>query len=411
MSQHQQTFFLGRQPILNTRQEIVGFELLFRSSEKNFSDYIDQNQACMSLMFSSMSGFGFNEVLGGKIGFINITEEVLLSDLVEVLSHEKFALELLETVNLTEDTRQRCQHLQSRGYLIALDDHVFRSEHIELYRFVDIVKIDILETSSKLLPLVVNSFKEFPIKLLAEKVETTEQFDNCLALGFALFQGYFFAHPVVMKQKILEPSKVAMLRLLSKLQTETEFHEIEESFRSSPELSLNLVKLVNSVGIGLREKIKSLRHAITLLGVDNLRRWVQLALYACTDSRGVNSPLLELAAVRGRFMECIVMDRYALTQGNEMVEAAFLTGILSLADILLEASIDTIINELDLSDEISAALIHHDGELGAMLSLAESIERADFDKVQSIVSSSNISISLLLKAQLEAYNWRAIMKS
>lgn len=407
MSRQQQTFFLGRQPILDIRQEIVGYELLFRSSEKNLSEFESQNQACMSVISSALSGFGFNEILGDKAGFINVTEEALLSDLIEILPREQTILEVLESVQLNEATRLRCLDLKSKGYRIALDDHVYSTEHLELYHFVDIVKIDIIETYPDMLPDIVRGLRQFPIRLLAEKVETIEQFEDCLGLGFELFQGYFFSRPVVLKHKGLEPSKIAMLRLLGSLHANADFSVIEENFRSAPELSISLLKLVNSVCLGLREKIRSLRHAIMILGLDRLRRWVQLAIFASSDSRGINNPLLEMAAVRGRMMEFLLMERHALPRNSEHVEAAFMTGILSLMDILLDTSIDMIVNELGLSDEISTALLHREGELGTLLALAETLEHANFGEVQELVEKAAIPYTNLLAAQLDAYNWRS----
>lgn len=401
------TFYLGRQPILDTQQEIVGYELLFRSSEKNMSEFDSQEQACTSVIASALAGFGFSEVLGDKAGFINVTHDVLLSDLIEVLPREQTILELLESVHLSDEVYERCRELKNRAYRIALDDHVYTPEHEQMYRFVDIVKIDILATPPAILPEMVNELRRFPVRILAEKVETFEQFQDCLELGFDLFQGYFFARPAVLKRKGLEPSKIAMLRLLGCLREEAELDKIEEIFRTAPELSFNLLKLVNSVHVSLREKIRSLRHAIMILGFGQLRRWVQLAIFACTDSRGINNPLLEMAAVRGRLMECLVMERHALPSGNEMVEAAFMTGILSLVDVLFETSIEEIVKELCLSDEIAAALLHREGELGDLLALAETLEQANFGKIRELIGSSDIPISRLLTAQVDAYNWRA----
>ncbi|MDD2897799.1 MAG: EAL domain-containing protein [Desulfuromonadaceae bacterium] len=406
----EQTFFLGRQPILDVRQEIVGYELLFRSSENNFSDFESQNQACMSVISSALSGFGFNEILGDKAGFINITEEVLFSELIELLPQEQTILEILESVPLNGETRDRCLSLQSRGYRIALDDHVFAAEHRELYRFVNIVKIDILETIPGMLPGIAEGLNKYPVQLLAEKVETLEQFYDCLALGFELFQGYFFSRPIVLKQKRLEPSKIAMLRLLGNLHADADFGTIEDSFRTAPELSFNLLKLVNSVCTGLREKIRSLRHAIMILGLDRLRRWVQLAIFASSDRRGINNPLLEMAAVRGRLMEFLVMDHHGLARNHERVEAAFMTGILSLVDVLMETTIENIVNELGLSDDISAALLNREGELGTLLSLAETLEQSNFGEVQDLVEKTDISFARLLAAQIDAYNWRESIK-
>jgi EAL and modified HD-GYP domain-containing signal transduction protein len=407
----QNSFFLGRQPILDTQQEIVGYELLFRATEKNVSEFESQDQACTSVIASALAGFGFRELLGDKAGFINVTEDVLLSDMVEILPREQTILELLESVRLNDTVYKRCRDLKAKGFRIALDDHIYAPKNGELYRFVDIVKIDMLETRSAMLPDIVAALRQFPLQILAERVETMEQFQDCLELGFDLFQGYFFARPAVLKRKGLEPSKVAMLRLLGCLRDEAELDEIEDIFRNTPELSYNLLKLVNSVHLGLREKIKSLRHAIMILGLDKLRRWVQLAIFASSDSRGINNPLLEMAAVRGRLMEYLIMDRYRLPRGSEPVEAAFITGILSLVDVLFETSIEEVVRELYLSDEIVTALLNREGELGSLLALAETLEQTNFGEVQELVEMTEIPLSQLLAAQLDAYNWRASIKA
>lgn len=399
-------FFLGRQPILNIHQEIVGYELLFRSTEKNFSEYESQDQASMSVISSALANFGLNNVLGDKDGFINVTRDVLFSDMVEVLPPKQTILELLESVELTTVVKERCVELKGKNYRLALDDHVYSPEHHDLYRFVDIVKIDLLETDPAVLSETVAALRQFPVTLLAERLETQEQFRDCLELGFELFQGYFFARPAVLKRKGLEPSRMAMLRLLGYLQTETNFGKIEEIFRDHPELSYNMLKLVNSVHMGLREKIKSLRHAIMLLGLDKLRRWVQLAIFASADSRGINNPLLEMAAVRGRLLEYLVMERYQLPRGCEQVESAFMLGILSLVDVLFETSVEGIVQELRLNDEIAAALLNREGELGALLALAETLEQTNFGEVQNLTETCGIPVATLLTAQMDAFNWR-----
>ena len=399
-------FFLGRQPILDIRQEIVGYELLFRSTEKNYSEYKNQDQASMSVISSALANFGLNNVLGDKDGFINVTHDVLFSDMVEVLPPRQTILELLESVELTDVVKERCRQLKEKNYRIALDDHVYSPEHHDLYGFVDIVKIDLLETNPSDLSKVVAALRQFPVTLLAERIETMERFQDCLELGFELFQGYFFARPVVLKRKGLEPSRMAMLRLLGHLQGETDFGKIEEIFRDHPELSYNMLKLVNSVHMGLREKIKSLRHAIMLLGLGKLRRWVQLAIFASADSRGINNPLLEMAAVRGRLLEYLVMEHYHLPRGSEQVDSAFMLGILSLVDVLFETPVEGIVRELQLNDEIAAALLNRDGELGALLALAETLEQTNFGEVHHLTETCGVPVATLLAAQLDAFNWR-----
>lgn len=404
MSGKQEKFFLGRQPILNRCQEIVGFELLFRAADENFAKFDSYSQASASVITSALATFGIQEVLGGKLGFINVHLDLLLSEMLELLPTEQTVLELLEFIKLDETVVERCRELKEMGFQLALDDHVFSQENADIYRVVNVVKIDILETDMDQLPEIVRELRRWPVRILAEKVETVQQFEACFSMGFDLFQGYFFERPVVLNKKKIDVSGLAMLKLLQQLTLDATLMEIEQTFKENPSLSYNLLRLVNSVAMGMREKIKTLRHAIVMLGTNHLRRWVQLSLFAGNDSRGINHPLLEMAAVRGRLME-ILLQQKGVT--GEHAEAAFMTGILSLLDVLFEIPMDEIIASLNLTDEVSGALLERKGQLGQMLSLVEKVEATDFDAVTSLLDQSRVTLDQLLSAQLEAFNWRA----
>ncbi|MDD2539453.1 MAG: EAL domain-containing protein [Desulfuromonadaceae bacterium] len=406
-----QEIFLGRQPILDVRQEIVGYELLFRSSECNRSTYDSQNFASASVISSALTNFGLHEVLGNTLGFINITEDVLLSETIELLPREHIVLELLETMPFNEINEARARTLKAQGFRLALDDHTYSSTNAAFYQFIDIIKINLLETTSEGCREMVQKLKQFPVILLAECVETMEQFEECRELGFELFQGYFFARPIVLKRKAPDTSKIGMLKLLESLRGNMDLDDIETVFRTYPDLSYNLIKLVNSVNVGLREKIRNLRHAIMILGLDKLRRWTQLAIYACSASGGINNPLLEMAAVRGRFMEYLTMLRHGTSRDNEAVEESFLAGIMSLMDVLFETSMEQILQELNMSDAVTEALLNRGGEIGELLALAETLEHVNFGEVQSLVEATNIPLGSLLDAQLDAYKWRFNMVS
>jgi c-di-GMP-related signal transduction protein len=397
-------FFLGRQPILNRYQEIIGFELLFRDTEINTAEFSNYSLASASVISSVLSEFGIEEVLGGKLGFINVNLDVLLSEAIELLPIEQTVIELLEIIELNEQVIDRCRELRKLGFKIALDDHEFNENNSEIYRFVNIIKIDILQNDLEDLPGIIQKFRNTRVKLLAEKVETVEQFEACYRMGFDFFQGYFFARPMILNRKRIDISGMAMMRLLQQLIMDASIEEIEQTFKENPSLSYNLLRLVNSVGIGLRNKIKNLRHAIILLGINHLRRWVQLSLFAVNDGRGLNHPLLELAVVRGRMMETLI-DKRGLQ--NESAEAAFMTGILSLLDILFEVPMTEIVESLNLTDDVSDALLLRQGRMGMLLTLAEKVETTDFDAVISMLDQCNITMDELLNAQMESFGWRS----
>lgn len=399
-------FFLGRQPILDRNQEIFGYELLFRSADMDHAAFESYSQASSNVITHALASFGIQEVLGGKSGFINVHLGLLLSETLELLPIAQTVFELLEMISLDDQVVERCRELKEMGFLLALDDHEFDGSHNDIYYVVDIIKIDILLTGMDALPDIVRQLRKYPVKLLAEKVETIEQFQICYDLGFDLFQGYFFARPVVLNRKKIDISAMALLKLLQHLTEGATIETVEQIFKENPGLSYNLLKLVNSVALGFREKIKTLRHAILLLGMNHLRRWTQLSLFAGHDSRGINHPLLEMAAVRGRLMETMTTQLAGAAASDEQAEAAFMVGILSLLDVLFETPMAEVIAGLNLNDDVSSALLRREGHLGKMLTLSEKLEVTDFDAVTILLGECGVSLDQLLAAQLEAFNWR-----
>lgn len=400
-------FFLGRQPILDRNQEIVGYELLFRSADIDHAIIESYSHASSNVITHALASFGMNEVLGGKLGFINVHLGLLLSEMLELLPIGQTVLELLEMIQLDDQVIERCRELKELGFLLALDDHEFDASNNEIYYVIDIVKIDILLTGMEALPDIVRQLRKYPVKLLAEKVETIEQFQICYDLNFDMFQGYFFARPVVLNRRKIDVSGLALLKLLQQLTMGATIETIEMTFKENPGLSYNLLRLVNSVALGMREKIKTLRHAILLLGMNHLRRWTQLSLFAGHDSRGINHPLLEMAAVRGRLMEIMFKQLAGRSASDEQAEAAFMVGILSLLDVLFETPMEEIIVNLNLTDDVSSALLKREGQLGKMLMLTEKLEVTDFVAVTVLLGECGVSLDQLLTAQLEAFNWRS----
>lgn len=401
----EEKFFLGRQPILDRTQQIVGFELLFRSPESLYAANVsDFEMASASVIVNALSEFGFQEVLGRHKGFFNVTREVLMSDALELLPKDRVVIELLETIVADEEVFERCRTLKSLGFTLALDDHVYSESFHDIYRIVDIVKVDVLETPADSLAEMVGKFRNWPLTLLAEKVENAEHYKFCSQHGFDLFQGYYFARPVVLRQNKIDIGKITMMQLMKQVMADAEWAEIEETFKQNPGLTYNLLRLVNSVAMGLRVRIKTLRHALTVLGLEQLKRWITLALYANNDSNGVQSPLLEMAATRGKLMELLMLAVHGRA-GGELADQAFMVGILSLIDVLFEDSMAELIGKLNLVDSVKSALLHKDGDLGALLVLSELLEQADFPAVNEQLEICELSLDQLLAAQLETFSW------
>ena len=275
----QDQVFIGRQPILDKKQEIIGYELLFRhSAAATGAVFEDDLKACARVLVNTLSEMGAQWLLGDKLAFINVNEEMLHSDLLELLPPSRTVLEILETVPATESVRQRCRELRKNGFLIALDSQIPTNDHAPLFDCADFIKLDILRLGMETAEKIYTRLKSLPVKMIAEKVETHQQFEACRKIGFDYFQGYYFAHPETLSAKVVNSSYVSVLDLLNLVSQDAEPKLIENGFKRDPALSFKMLRYINSVGFGLSCEIQSIRHALSILGTKQLYRWLTLLL-------------------------------------------------------------------------------------------------------------------------------------
>lgn len=369
------SFHLGRQPILDRQGNLVAYELLFRSNQQsNHAQVTDDFLATAHVIQNAFTQFGLDKVLGNKLGFINVNADLLLSDVIELLPARQIVLELLETVEITPQVIARCIELRGKGFQIALDDVIeITPQYQAILPHVQYVKLDLMLAGPEQIVRAVHALHAYSVQMLAEKIDSVEQRDHCMQLGFDLFQGYFFARPCIMSGKKPTPSQSALLRLLSLVHGDADTGEIETAFKLAPDLAMNLLKLVNSVAGGARTKIDSVSRAITLLGRRQLERWVQLLVF--TQQGGAASavsPLTQTAAIRGKLMELVACKRYP--QERKLHDQAFMVGMFSLLDALFNQPLEELITPLNLSDEVRDALLNHEGVLGQLLAHAEAVE-------------------------------------
>lgn len=383
--------FLGRQPILDRDQQLFAYELLFRSSSAehgNFARFVDGNQATAAVITNAFTEFTIADALGPYQGFIKVDHGLLFSDLISALPPHSVVLEILETVTPTAEMLERCAQLRSKGFILAVRE---RAESLDqnrpLLKLAEVIKVDISRVDPGRLEQLANSLKPLGKTLLAEKVESNEQMQLCHKLGFDLFQGYYFAHPTVIHGKRLQASELSLMRLLSLLSQDADSSEVEKIFKQEPVLTVNLLRLTNSAGSGMATKITSLRHAITLLGRRQLLRWLQLLLYSGVSGNNQTvNPLLQLAATRGRLMELLVDKTPAVKEGGrDLIDQAYMTGILSLMPALIGSSMADILAQLPVAAPVHDALNKRSGTLGDLLSLVELLEADDGAKAASVL--------------------------
>ncbi|WP_050477671.1 EAL and HDOD domain-containing protein [Herbaspirillum rhizosphaerae] len=405
--QHAHDFFLARQPILNREQELIGYELLFRNAAFGPANVNDDVSATASVI-AHASELGLNNVIGSLHGFINVDATVLMSDFINFLPSDKVVLEILETVKVTPELVKRVTELSRAGYVFALDDVIAESEDIaQLLPLVKIIKIDVMELdASKLLKLSMH-FKRAQKMLLAEKVETVEQFRDCVTFGFDYFQGYYFAKPVILQGKKLEASKIVIMHILTLLVRNVDNGEVVRYIKRDVALSLTLLRLVNTPVYGFMKHIDSLGQALIVLGRRQLKRWLQILLFANTEKDKAHSlsPLLILAATRGKMLE-LITERIRPGR-RKMSEIAFTVGIMSLVDALFGMRMEAILTQITVSSEIRDALLFRTGYYGEILQLAEWTEKADktATEMNDLLTGLQLSPEDFYDLETQAFEW------
>jgi EAL and modified HD-GYP domain-containing signal transduction protein len=365
----------------------------------------DDRTATASVIAHAFSDLGIVSVLGETRGFINFDAELLMSELVELLPPQSTVIELLETIELTPAIVQRCAELRARGFSLALDDIVGLHEaHAAILPLIDVVKIDVQAVPlANLADLLRTIRDQTRVRLLAEKVEDQAMADVCRELGFDLFQGYFFARPTMMSGRRADPAKQVVVRLLQQCLTDQDNAAIASTFKQVPELTYKLMRLVNSIGMGMQAPITSVAHALVVVGRRQLQRWLQVLLFACDGAAGFSSPLLQTAVARGRLLELIAARR---SRDQAFADCAFMTGVLSLLDALLEVPMSEAIGQMSLPEDVVAALLDRTGLLGQMLVIAEALEGQDDAYVARLLANdAPCSVAELAELQIAALAW------
>lgn len=395
---------LARQPILDRAERLVAYELLFRRLGERSAIITDGMGATAHVLNTSLAEIGLDALLGGRLGFVNVEAGFLCSDYVLLLPPEQVVLELLEDIDAGPATVARCIALKEHGFTLALDDFDGRRGDLApLLELADIVKVDLTLVAPAELEALVARLRRPGRRLLAEKVETAEEFTRCRDLGFDLFQGYFFARPQTMHRKRANPGQIAVLRLYAMITADADTDTLEAELKRQPALSVALLRLVNSAASGVRQRISSIRQAVVLLGRSRLGAWLQLLLYLSPGARS-GPLLLQVATVRARLLE--LMAQKLRPDDRPWQDAAFMTGILSLVDVLLGMPAAEFLAELHVVDDVRRAVVEREGELGAMLTLAMALERDDPAAIQAALDRlPACDHDTLLRLQLAAAAW------
>ena len=399
-------FFLARQPILDRDQALVAYELLFRNAAAGPAQVTNDLSATASVI-AHASQLGMEKVIGDSVGYLNVDAAVLMSDIFRFLPREKVVLEIVETMKVTPEILARVKQLVDDGFRFALDDVITDSDDVQqLLPLVEVIKFDLRDMPLSALLKLTPCFKLSKKKLLAEKVESQEQYQTCLELGFDYFQGYYFAKPVILSGKKLSPSQLSIMQLMSQINSDADNADIERSIKKDVSLCFNLLRLVNTPAVGAPRRIDSVTQALMVLGRSQLQRWLQIMLYAEPCKKGqAMTPLLRLATTRGKLLELIAQQ--VEPRNRAMADTAFTVGIMSLMDTLFSIPMGEILEQVAVVDAVCDALLHRTGVYGDMLSLVEQMERIEEagPMLDKLIEHFHLSSDDLYNLQLEAFEW------
>ncbi len=398
------TVFVGRQPILDRQQRVYGYELLFRSGRTNAYTGTDGGQATCTTVNNSLNIIGLTELVAGRKAFVNMTRELLVSDFYAVLPPQNAVIELLENTEPDTEVLDACRRLKQAGYRLALDDFVFADRFAPLVELADIIKIDFSLTSIDQGRALMQ--RHPGATYLAEKIETQQEFQLAQEANYALFQGYFFAKPEIVEHRDIPASQQAYLLLLSEVaRPALDLARLERVIRSDPSFSLKLLRYINSAAYGIRHKVKSIRHAILLLGELAFRKWASLIATTCLAQQSAEEPLRN-CLTRADLCDRLNEDLDVPGTGFDL----FFFGLLSGLEAVMHAPLKKIVADLPLKPHIRSTLLGEaDGALRDLLRLLVALERIDTTVISALAPKLGLPESRILEAHEQAIRFSDTM--
>ena len=395
-------FYAARQPILDRDKKLIGYELLFRDGVDNVFPDIDGDEATSRLIEGSQFNFGLEDLTDNKPAYINFTLETLQKGYPLLLGKEQVVVEILETVQPGKRLLALVKDLKEKGYILALDDYIHQPVWRHFYPYIDIIKIDFLTCDVDSIKAIIEAIKPYPhIKLLAEKVETYEKYQLALEMGFSYFQGFFFSKPEMVQSKTLPPSEMALAELLYETSSiDLNLRKITEVFERDVNLSYKLLRYSNSAAFKRRAEISTIKQALIVLGSEEIKRFLSL-LFAAQVAADKPAELIRLSLTRARFAELLAISHGKMRDTG----MAFLTGMMSLMDAILDEDMPSVMNKLPLTIEIKDALLKEEGLLATYLKLVKFYEQANWEKAKEIQQQLGLKPEEVPDAYHDALSW------
>ncbi|MFE8702012.1 EAL and HDOD domain-containing protein [Cytobacillus sp. FJAT-54145] len=399
--------YVARQPIFNISEEVFGYELLYRSNEENSFPNINGDQATADVIINSFLNIGIDELSNGKPCFINFTANLLQLRLPTYFRPREIIVEILESVEPNQELIEICKELKQLGYQIALDDFVFNDQNpysYQLIKYADIIKVDFLHTPREMRETVETFAKTLKLKMVAEKVETREAFEEAKERGYHYFQGYFFAKPTVVSTHDVPTYFQSYFDIIHNLSmTEPSIDIISELIERDVSLSYKLLKLINSPAFRPKHKINSIRQAIVLLGLIEIQKWIYVLAVRenTTDKKELVKETINLCLTRAKMCESVqkLRKKTAVTAGY------FMTGMFSLMDSIIGVPMEKLLQDLPLQDEIVEALKGNSNQFREVLDLVIAVERAEWCVISEKCQTLQIEEKDLFLLYADSISW------
>lgn len=395
--------FLARQPIFSIENEVYGYEILYRDRDENYYSATDGEFASISAITRCFIDFGIKEITNNRKAFINFTEELFHNDVATIFPKEYLIIEILENVAVGDRLIECCKELKKMGYMLAIDDFTFQRGYEELIKIVDIIKVDFMISSESERASIVKEYKRDGLKFLAEKVETKDEYLSAVDMGYSYFQGYFFSKPEINRKKKFTPYLVNYIKLINMINSEEyEFNVVSKIIESDFAFSYEILRLVNSAYYSRKHKISSVRQALVVLGMGELRKWIYLVFVRDLE-QDKPQEIINSCMLRGKFLENLAIKANKKALSSEMMTL----GMFSMIDVLMDKPFEEVFLEIEFSEYVKGILTGKEkrGFIAECYNLVLNYEKARWDELENMLKKMMFSVSDLNEAYLEAIKW------
>ena len=386
---------MARQAIFDANMNTVAYELLYRSDDNNHAVFdFSGSLATIDALLNSYTSVYQNDSLTRLPAFINMTYDLIVKNTLPKLPGNKIVLEILEDMDVTQELVDSVKSLRSKGYVLALDDFLYDDKYLLLIKLVQIIKIDVLNMSFEQVTEQVNHLKPYKVSLLAEKIEDHAMFEHCKNLGFKLFQGYFLSKPKIIKGAKVSSSQVELLSIVRAAQEpKITSAELEKLILREPVFAFKLLRIVNSSANGLVREISSIKEAINILGIPEVKKWALIIVLVSDENKPTE--LSRQLLIRGRMSEKVAQDSNITELSGYMI-----AGMMSGVDALLDIEMKDLLSQVPLSNDIKSAISENKGTMGNILK-----NTIDFSQGKLELLPANIEHEIYDNAYKESLNW------